>query len=265
MGARNLAQVATPVPVPVPVPVARPKQQPKQKFNSMAVIAVALGAALIGAVGIGAKLLYDKRQPAPPAPVVTVPDPAAPGDPKQPDPRKKAVVDKPSPTPQDPPRPVNPGAVNPGSADPKPAITPHAGFLAVSIRSTPEGANVVIDDGKVPPCTTPCLLELPNGRHSAAVMLETYKSEMRIFYLPQDTSITVNLEKRMGLLEISSTPQGATVTVDGVEHPQKTPTRFPIVVGKHTVVVSLPGKPSQTQTFEMRSEATITFQPNWSN
>jgi hypothetical protein len=138
-------------------------------------------------------------------------------------------------------------------------------MMAVAIRSTPEGAKVVLDEGKLPPCNTPCLVELPNGRHSAAILLDTYKTEMRIFYVPQDATISVNLEKRKGMLEVSSTPPGATVTIDGVEQANKTPAQFPLVVGKHTVVVSLPGKTPYSQTFEMRSEAVISLQPNWAN
>jgi hypothetical protein len=137
--------------------------------------------------------------------------------------------------------------------------------MAVSIRTSPEGAQVVIDDGKFPPCTSPCLLELPNGRHSATVILEPYKTENRIFYVPNDSSISVNLDKRKGMLEVQSTPPGATITIDGAEQPQKTPAMIPLVIGKHTVVVSLPGKQPYTQTFEMRSEATISLQPNWAN
>lgn len=95
--------------------------------------------------------------------------------------------------------------------------------------------------------------------------MESYKAEIRIFYVPQDAAIDVKLERRKGMLEVASTPPGATVTIDGAEQPQKTPARFPLVVGKHTVVVTLPGKPAYTQSFDMRSEATISLQPNFAN
>jgi hypothetical protein len=137
--------------------------------------------------------------------------------------------------------------------------------MAVAIRTTPEGAKVIIDEGKLPPCTSPCLIELPNGRHTATITLDPYKTEMRIFYVPNDSAVSVNLEKRKGTLEVNSTPPGATVTIDGAEYPQKTPVMIPLVIGKHTVVVSLPGKPPYSQTFEMRSEATISLQPSWAN
>ena len=137
--------------------------------------------------------------------------------------------------------------------------------MAVAIRTTPEGASVVIDEGKLPPCTSPCLVELPHGRHTATITMDTYRSEFRIFYVPQDSAVNVTLEKRKGTLEVNSTPPGATVTIDGVEQGQKTPARFPLVVGKHTVTVSMPGRTPYTQTFEMRSEATISLHPNWAN
>ena len=224
-----------------------------------AIVAVAVGAALIGAIGIGYKLSSDKRnqapqnQPATPdAPPVTPTD-TKPADPPKPPPATKADT-----------KPADP--VTKPSTDSKPSTTPSTnGLMAVAIRTTPEGAKVIIDEGKLPPCTSPCLVELPNGRHTATMTLDPYKTEMRIFYVPNDSAVNVNLEKRKGTLEVNSTPPGATVTIDGAEYPQKTPVMIPLVIGKHTVVVSLPGKTPYSQTFEMRSEATISLQPSWAN
>ncbi|MBI2689281.1 MAG: serine/threonine protein kinase [Acidobacteria bacterium] len=269
---RPAAQPAAPAPAKKPVippaqPVRtaqRPRTRAKQGINMMAVLATALAAALVGAVAIGYKLVRDKQQQQQQIARVD-PAPAKPADPEP----IKPIDPKPSALPNTgPPKTIPQNTQLPKSADPpKPADPkPNTGALmAVAIRTAPEGAHVVLDEGKLPPCTTPCLLELPSGRHTAALMLDTYKTEMRIFYVPQDASVNVTLEKRKGMLEISSTPQGATVSIDGVEHPHKTPVIIPVVVGKHTVVVTLPGKPPYTQTFEMRSEATISLQPTWAN
>ncbi len=269
---------AKPAPAPQPAPVAPVQQQqpqqpqpqpaqpkpiqpapPKPAINMTAIVAVAVGAALIGAIGIGYKLSSDKRnqapqnQPATPdAPPVTPTD-TKPADPPKPPPATKADT-----------KPADP--VTKPSTDSKPSTTPSTnGLMAVAIRTTPEGAKVIIDEGKLPPCTSPCLVELPNGRHTATMTLDPYKTEMRIFYVPNDSAVNVNLEKRKGTLEVNSTPPGATVTIDGAEYPQKTPVMIPLVIGKHTVVVSLPGKTPYSQTFEMRSEATISLQPSWAN
>jgi len=256
----------TPAPVPAPVPVhapvvaaAKAPRAPKPKLNTMAIVAVAVAAALVGAVAIGAKLRHDKRQAAQREPVAASSEPVTSSEPKKADPPKLVAVAKPDPKTTDPPKTTE-------SSPPvtsAPAAT--AGAMAVAIRSAPEGARVVIDEGKLPPCTTPCLLELPKGRHTATLMLDTYKSELRIFYVPQDAAISVNLEKRKGILEVNSTPPGATITIDGAEQPQKTPAIIPLVVGKHSVSIALPGKPTYTQSFEMRSEATISLHPNWAN
>ena len=266
------ARPAAPAPVPVarraPAPVAQPARKPVKKFNMTAIAAVAVAAALVGMIGIGVKLIYDKRQatatfPTASAPVsvpgTSVPTPA---EVKKADPPSTVAVAKPDTRTAEPPA-TRPSAPPPVTATP--GAVAGAGARAVAIRTIPEGANVVIDDGKFSSCTSPCLVELPNGRHSATVMLESYKAEIRIFYIPHDAAIDVKLERRKGMLEVASTPPGATVTIDGAAQPQKTPARFPLVVGKHTVVVTLPGKPAYTQSFDMRSEATISLQPNFAN
>jgi serine/threonine-protein kinase len=254
-------------PAPQPVPPQPQQKAPKtpapqkKSINTNAVIAVAAITAILGAAAVGGKLWYDKQQQAkvePVSPQVTEPAPTPPQPAKKSEPQAQTAPASPRPTAV----PSTPAATP--TAPPSSPSAP-AGMMAVAIRSTPEGAKVILDEGKFPPCTTPCLVEFPNGRHSAAIMLDSYRTEMRIFYVPQDATISVNLEKRKGMLEISSTPPGATVTIDGVEQSNKTPAQFPLVVGKHTVVVALPGKPPYTQTFDMRAEAVISLQPNWAN
>jgi serine/threonine protein kinase len=261
---------ATPIPpAPARVPASasasaeRPKspRKAKAKFNTLAIAAVAIAAALIGAVAIGAKLKQDKQKAAQGAVTPKLEPAVTAVNPKKADTPKVSAAAKTTPKNIEPPQPREYSAPANGA----PPTATGGGAMAVAIRSTPEGARVVMDDGKLPPCTTPCLLELPKGRHTATLMLDTYKSELRIFYVPQDTAISVNLEKRKGVLEVNSTPPGATITIDGAEQPQKTPAMIPLVVGKHSVSIALPGKPSYTQTFEMRSEATISLNPNWSN
>ena len=230
----------------------------------MALVAVALGAALIGTVGIGVKLFLEKRQSAAvvPAPPIPVPVPgsgsgSAPKNPAQPNPAppNPAPPKKPSPDSTDSPKP----------ADPKPSTSGHVGALVVAIRTMPEGARVIIDDGKFSPCTSPCLVELPNGRHTATIILDPYKTENRIFNVPQDASVSVNLEHRKGSLEVTSTPPGAAISIDGAEIPMKTPALVHLILGKHTISISLPGKTTSTQTIEIRSETSSRIDANWAN
>jgi len=238
------APVATPA---VPAAPATPKPSSGIKWGLVG--AMAGGLVLLGAAAIGTKLYFDTKQAVveqPPAAVVETPAVAPPAKPSP----AKPVAAK-----QEAAKPAEPPVVQP----------PQNSAMAVSIRTTPEGARVVIDDGKVPPCTSPCLLELPTGRHAAVITIEDFKTEMRIFNVPQDSSINVTMEKKKGMLEISSTPQGATISIDGAEHPQKTPALIPLVIGKHTVTVTLAGKPPYTQSFEMRADATISLHPNWAN
>lgn len=268
------APAPAPAPQPPAAPVAPVQQQPrpqtapptppKPAINMKAIAAVAIGTALIGAIGIGVKLSSDKKnqtaqnQPATPdVPPATTTTPSGTTGTKPADPPQPPTAPKPNAKQADP--------VAKPPVDSKPPAPSTNGLMAVAIRTTPEGAKVIIDEGKLPPCTSPCLIELPNGRHTASITLDTYKTEMRIFYVPNDSAVSVNLEKRKGTLEVNSTPPGATVTIDGAEYPQKTPVMIPLVIGKHTVVVTLPGKPPYSQSFEMRSEATISLQPSWAN
>jgi serine/threonine-protein kinase len=240
--------VIPPTPTPLAQPVAVPPK-PAASINWILVAALAGVLVLLGAGAIGAKFYLDKKQPVEEPPAVVVDAPVT----KQPD--------KPT--------PAKPVAAKPdiGKPDVQKAddTQPAAAAMAVAIRSTPEGARVIIDDGKVPPCTSPCLLELPVGRHAAVITLEDFKTEMRIFNVPQDSSVSVTMEKKKGMLEVNSTPPGATISIDGAEHPQKTPALIPLVIGKHTVTLTVSGKPPYSQTFEMRADATISLHPNWGN
>ncbi len=244
----NKPVVIPQTPTPLAQPVAVPPTKPAASINWTLVAALAGVMVLLGAGAIGAKLYIDKKKPVEEPPAV--------------------VVDTPVAKPPDKPTPAKPVAAKPDvvkPADTPVAQTPASGAMAVSIRSTPEGARVIVDDGKVPPCTSPCLLELPSGRHAAVISLEDFKTEMRIFNVPQDSSISVTMEKKKGMLEVNSTPAGATISIDGAEHPQKAPALIPLVIGKHTVTLTIAGKPPYTQTFEMRADATISLHPNWGN
>jgi serine/threonine protein kinase len=252
-------QAARPAPRPEPEP-----EPAKQKLNLTAICAVALVTAIIGGSAVIWKLRSDRDRStlAPSLQTGTTPTAAAPKPVEAQQSTATTPVPAPAPIAAKPVETAKPSepATAPPTQGPAAAVA-----MAVSIRTTPEGAAVVIDEGKLPPCTSPCLVELPHGRHTATITMDTYKSEFRIFYVPQDTAVNVTMEKRKGTLEVNSTPPGATVTIDGAEQGQKTPARFPLVVGKHTVTVSMPGRTPYTQTFEMRSEATISLHPNWAN
>jgi len=252
------AAVASPVP---PKRASSEKPSSKPKFNSTAIIAVAVVAALLGAAAIGLKLKSDKNAAEQASSQPPIGGSAVPEEKKKADDPVPAV-----PAPKTEPKNIDPPKQRAGSGSTPPVAPPPstaAAGTAVAIRTTPEGANVVLDDGKMPPCTTPCQVEFTKGRHTATFMLETYKTEFRIFNVPQDLAVTVNLEKRKGMLEISTDPPGATITIDGAEQSQKTPALIPLIVGKHTVTLSMPGKPTFTRSFEMRAEATISLNPNW--
>jgi len=258
-----------PVPVvnkPVPVPQAPARTESSKPMNLALIGGVAAAMLVVGIGAVGAKLYFDKRkQQTVAAPPVVDPAPvkAATPAPTGGKPMPTAGQLAPTAAPKTVPPPLEPKQ----PSAPPVASPPKSGgvMAAVSIRTNPEGARVIVDDGQVPPCTSPCLLELPGGRHAAAILLDDYRTEMRIFNVPQDTVLSVNLEKKKGMLEVSSNPAGASITIDGAENPHKTPALIPLAVGKHTVVVSLPGKPAYTRSFEMRADATISLNADLGN
>lgn len=251
-----------PEPAPFPPAPVRPEPRPEvaKSDSKTNLVAAVVAAILLLSAAAGGWFYFQGPAEAPvattpaanepktdPAPVAEVPA------------TKKAIKDSPLASGQNEPAP--------GTAPPVAPVKPDssAQLAAVSIQTNPEGVKVILDDGKLPPCTSPCLVEMSRGRHTATFTLDNYKSQQRIFNVPTDSSLAVTMEHSKGILEVNSTPAGATVSIDGVEQPQKTPAFFPLVVGKHTVTVTLPGKPPYNRSFEMRADGNVSLHPDWGN
>jgi len=223
---------------------------------------VLVGIGLVGLVLLGAqKFLFNppvastaEQQP---APIAT------------PNPTQTATTDKPSPI-----RPPEPESPLPGDTDanPAPAETakpavkeevrqavaktsspahetePAAGPKTESDRSVqlltdPPGATITVDGNAATSCRTPCILSVPQGRHTLSTQLDGYRPYPRIFTVPGESDLFLKLARAQGTLSITSSPSGATIQINGDQKPQKTPATFAVPPGSYHVRVTRNGVP----------------------
>jgi len=264
-----------PVPVAVPVPVAprpvAPKPEPV-KTPPVAPIAVKpiavdpivpaqgnrtmmlVGAAVVVLLLVGfvaMKFMGGKSDDGTTTTGVNSEVPIAPPLPKSVDAGGKAEPKKPD---------APPAGDKPAGTDPAPS---GKGMVAVEIRSTPPGAKITLDDGKVEGCTAPCTLDLAPGRHVLIAQLDKYETANKIFNLPADSKLNVNLRRQTGTVAVSSSPAGALISVDGIEYPEKTPTMLTLPIGKHKVTVSIPGRGEKSREFTIDDGAQLDYSVNF--
>jgi hypothetical protein len=92
-------------------------------------------------------------------------------------------------------------------------------------------------------CNSPCLLDLPPGRHTLNAKLAGFRAYQKIFNVPQDSDIFLTLAQASATLSINSTPAGAVVQLNGTEQANRTPVLLKIPPGSYRVRVSRNGEP----------------------
>ncbi len=105
----------------------------------------------------------------------------------------------------------------------------------------PPGAQVTVDGNSSLACKTPCMLPLSGGRHALTVQLAGYRPYPRVFNVPQDGDLFLQLSKASGTLSITSDPPGATIEVDGTVQGKRTPAVFNLTPGTYHVKVARSG------------------------
>ncbi len=133
----------------------------------------------------------------------------------------------------------------------------------MQIFSSPPGAAVVIDNDPSLSCTTPCNLNLPAGRHTLVASLEGFRRAPKIFNLPQESSMSLTMERMMGRLSVRSTPAGATIYVNGEPRAEKTPAIFSLPAGKYRIAVAKNGLPKQEDDVVVRDGGIADLELNW--
>ena len=130
------------------------------------------------------------------------------------------------------PAPVN--TTPPVQIPTEPAAPPSASF---HLTTNPPGVDALFDSDEATRCTSPCSIELPLGRHTVELQHAGFRGTQRIFTLPDEPGLIVNLETAQGTLSLVTNPAKLTVTIDGQEQTQKTPASFTLPAGTHKVQV----------------------------
>ncbi len=112
---------------------------------------------------------------------------------------------------------------------------------SIQVLTDPPGAMVTID-GAIS-CKTPCMLSLPLGRHVLQSQLTGYRPYPKVFNLPGESDLFLNLAKSAGRLNVTSNPDGAEVAINGEVKTQRTPVTFSLAPGEYQVKVSRDGVP----------------------
>ena len=132
---------------------------------------------------------------------------------------------------------------SPAAVPPSPAPTPTTAVL--KIVTTPAGATVELD-GKALDGETPTSVEkLDPGDHSVVITKSGYRTDKRTTTLEagKQRLLAVVLTRAVATatIDVSSTPPGADIEVDGKPAPQPTPAQVPVSPGTHVVVVRKQG------------------------
>jgi serine/threonine-protein kinase len=154
-------------------------------------------------------------------------------------------------------------------AQTKPAITPPANQSGAAISSRlvtyPPGASLTVDNRPDLTCTTPCGLMLPPGRHTLSASLSGHRTVLRIFELPRDAELYMNLEATTGTLVLQSDPPGATIVIDGQTRPERTPVSLTLPTGAHHVELSKEGFKTYTEDFDVKDSTITRVDVNWNS
>ncbi len=233
-----------PLPPPAaPVVVAAPPPA-KARHTGRNII---IGVLAAGWIGVTIFLLWPKTQPAAPtAPLVV--DSVVPS------------TSAPNPAPVPPVVEPAPAAVATKAAPPK--SPPGPTEASFELTTTPTGAEATFDGNAELKCTTPCNLNLAMGRHTLLVKNAGYREAQRVFNLPSDPGLIVNLEATLGTLSLVTNPAGLTVIIDGQEQTRKTPANFALAVGEHRVQV-LRGSEKQEFTAQIRDNVVSQKNIDW--
>jgi hypothetical protein len=222
-------------PAPIPAVAAAPPIEPAtttppapQRAGSNTGRNAAIGLFTAAAIGVAAFLLWPRDQSPAQIAAPLVVDSAIPKDPPQ-DPAPAQPVAELTPAPA--------AALASAEKPAPPKAPPGPTEASFQLTTMPAGADAVFDGNAELRCTTPCTLNLPMGRHTLVLTSKGFREAQRVFNLPSEPGLIVNLDPTMGTLSLVTKPAGLTVVIDGQEQARKTPADFSLSVGDHHVQV----------------------------
>jgi thiol-disulfide isomerase/thioredoxin len=117
---------------------------------------------------------------------------------------------------------------------------------SILVLSTPDGANIFLDNQDTGKLTLDTLFDVPTGMHQISVSKTGYNfsPSLTIVKVVEGGLTTVNFSsiKRVGAISVDSDPQGAKIILDQVNTQKITPdTLDSVIVGKHIVSVEKQG------------------------
>lgn len=189
------------------------------------------------------------EQPQAQAPVSAAPPPETPAStPATSQPQAEPIVDaKPSPMKQDPP-PKRERSVEQAIG---------GASQEVLVVTNPAGATARLDGNPAISCSTPCILTASPGRHRIVIVTPGYLIESREIVVgsgPMEMA-PVTLRASGGTLMLSSSPEHATVSINGRRIDQPTPVSLTLAPGSYQVTLEKDGRQS-TDTVVVREGIT---------
>ena len=132
------------------------------------------------------------------------------------------------------------------------------------IDSNPEGALFQVDGKGDPSWVTPFnLSDLGPGKHIISASKVGYSSDIRSLDVVagSKSSILLHLSAISASVTVTSTPPGASVTLDGKPTGRVTPAQFAVEKGSHTIVLRMQGYLDETVTADLAPAQNFRFAP----
>jgi eukaryotic-like serine/threonine-protein kinase len=132
------------------------------------------------------------------------------------------------------------------------------------IDSNPQGALFQVDGRSDPSWITPFnLSDLGPGKHIISASKAGYSSDIRSLEVVagSKSSILLHLSAISASVTITSTPPGASVTLDGRPTGHLTPAQFAVDKGSHTILLRMQGYLDETVTADVAPAQNFRFAP----
>jgi serine/threonine-protein kinase len=146
----------------------------------------------------------------------------------------------------------------PKSSMEQPPAAPKAGAPAqaeLRIVTAQAGVRVVADGKDDTACTTPCTIGVAPGRHNLVFTHAGHHPLRREVQVGREgADVNISLQAILGTVMISTSPPGATVSVDGRGVVGETPLTLKLPFGKHVVSAAKEGFTAAQKTIEVSDD-----------